>query len=409
MTTSVKFQPIILGSDINVYGMARSFHEAYQLHSIAYAGGDLAPTRFSKIVTVHTIKGFDKDPVFIETMRELAKKHNDPETKYLLVPCGDGYAELLAKHKAELQELFVMTANEFELYESLEDKVSFYQICEKYQLPYPKTLIISKELAESGPVSLPFDFPVALKPANSIEWLAVDFPGRKKAFMINSRAEFDDLMKKIYQAGYTDQMIAQDFIPGDDSNMRVLNAYVDRDHNVRMMCLGHPLLEDPAPGAIGNYLAILPESNTQLYQMIKKFLEEIHYVGFANFDLKYDTRDKTFKLFEINLRQGRSSFYVTLNGLNLAKWLVDDLIEQKPFTETVYGDGDMLWLGLPKHLFKEYAADGPAKTRALKLLDSGKWGTTVFYDQDRSFKRWLLMRYMFYNYNKRFKNYFIKK
>ena len=45
-------------------------------------------------------------------------------------------------------------------------------------------------------------------------------------------------------------MIVQDFIPGDDSNMRVLNVYVDHEHNVRMMCLGHPLLEDPAPGSV---------------------------------------------------------------------------------------------------------------------------------------------------------------
>ena len=36
--------------------------------------------------------------------------------------------------------------------------------------------------------------------------------------------------------------------------MRVLNAYVDQNHQVRMMCLGHPLLEDPSPEAIGNWL-----------------------------------------------------------------------------------------------------------------------------------------------------------
>ena len=63
--------------------------------------------------------------------------------------------------------------------------------------------------------------------------LSVDFEGRKKAFIIEDRAEFDKIVERIYQAGYNYEMIVQDFIPGDDSNMRVLNAYVDKDHNVQ--------------------------------------------------------------------------------------------------------------------------------------------------------------------------------
>jgi D-aspartate ligase len=39
----------------------------------------------------------------------------------------------------------------------------------------------------------------------------------------------------------------------------------------------------------------------------KKLLEEMHYVGFSNFDIKYDQRDGKFKVFEINTRQGEAT------------------------------------------------------------------------------------------------------
>ena len=59
-------------------------------------------------------------------------------------------------------------------------------------------------------------------------------------------------------------MIIQEFIPGDDSFMRVLTCYSGADAKVRLMCLGHVLLEEHSPHGIGNHAVILTEHDEAL-------------------------------------------------------------------------------------------------------------------------------------------------
>ena len=95
MSQTNEFQPILLGSDINVYGMARSFHEEFGITSLALSASGLAPAKYSKIVEVQTHENFDHEETFIQVLRDFASKHKDSKKKYLLVACGDGYACLL--------------------------------------------------------------------------------------------------------------------------------------------------------------------------------------------------------------------------------------------------------------------------------------------------------------------------
>ncbi len=336
------FTPVLLGSDFNVYGMARCLYQIYGKPVKAFAQVGLAPTRYTKVVDLELIPGFSEDPTWINSMKRIKQRYADHTEPVILIGCGDGYAELISKHKAELEDVFVCPYIDYDLIKKLNDKENFYKMCDKYDLPYPKTKIISKQLYESGDtIEQPFGYPVALKPANSVEWLDIHFEGRKKAFIIQDEAEFKDVIAKSYDNGYTSDFILQDFIPGDDSNMRTLNVYVDKNHKVKLMCLGHPLLEDPSPSAIGNYVAIIPEFNQDIYDRVQTFLEEINFTGYANFDIKFDTRDNSYKLFEINLRTGRSSFFVTLNGYKLADWVVQDYVFDSLKTKpTLYANQD---------------------------------------------------------------------
>ena len=54
MATDLSFQPLLFGGDINVYSVARAFHEAYGVKSIAYGKFHTFPCAFSaKIGRAH--------------------------------------------------------------------------------------------------------------------------------------------------------------------------------------------------------------------------------------------------------------------------------------------------------------------------------------------------------------------
>ena len=195
----------------------------------------------------------------------------------------------------------------------------------------------------------------------------------------------EEVLDKVYAAGYPDTMIIQDFIPGDDSYMRVLTNYSDRNGRVTMMCLGHVLLEEHSPHGIGNHAVIITEEDQALELKIKDLLESLHYTGFSNFDIKYDSRDGKYKAFEINCRQGRSNYYVTGAGHNIARLLVEDRIEGKD-KELEITRNRSLWRMVPRKVaFKFTPKKYHQEMKA--LIRAGADSHSLVYEKDASLKR----------------------
>ena len=313
------FVPVLLGSDVNVYGMARSFHEAYGLRSVAVAKGRLGATSNSRIVTVAvTEPRLEEDEVFVDTLIRFAGRY-DRAVPLLLVPCGDNYIKLLARNQDQLRPDYRFAVRDADLLERLSTKETFYEVCTEHGFLFPKTDTCTPETYKG--YRPPFDFPVVIKPSNSVAYWNCRFPHKKKVFVAYSEGEFDAILTAIYGSDYQDHLVIQEFIPGDDSHMRVMNLYRGTDGKVRLAALGQALLEEHSPEGIGSYAAILPITDEDLTRRMIGFLDAIGYVGFANFDMKYDDRDGQYKLFEMNPRQGRSSYFSTAAGGNLARVL----------------------------------------------------------------------------------------
>jgi D-aspartate ligase len=156
---------------------------------------------------------------------------------------------------------------------------------------------------------------------------------------------------------------------------------------------------------IGNYVAIISYGDEAIYETVEQLMAHIDYFGFFNIDMKYDPRDGSYKIFDFNPRQGRSSFFTTLAGYNLAQYVVEDLIEGKRDACT-HATSEVLWVGVPKSIVRRYAREGEAKRRALELMREGRVGTTVFGAHDNNPRRLWSMSKLWMHYYLDFRRWF---
>ncbi|MDI9461984.1 MAG: hypothetical protein ACOX3P_03275 [Saccharofermentanales bacterium] len=383
MNTSRPFLPVILGTDINTYGMARSFHEAYGLRSLALGRSRQYATSDSAILDVDVYPNFDTDPAFRDQIAGIGRELSRRGLPLLLVPCSDTYVELVSKNRELLEPYFLFNCVSEDLRQKLENKQDFYRSCAEHGLPYPATVVVNKESFRT--VELPFDFPVAVKADDSIAYFHLHFADKKKAYQAADRAELMLILETVYEAGYGGDMILQDFIPGGMETMYVLNAYVDQTGQVRMTCTARCALDECLPADIGNYNALLTGDYPAIDAQCKSYLEKINYRGFANFDLKFDHRDGQYKVFELNLRQGRSSFYATAAGNNLAAWLAADLLGEGA-AKYVRNTEEHLWLNVAKKVLLDYAPS-ELKPELKRMLKAKKVSYTLDYARDQSVRR----------------------
>lgn len=338
------FQPLLFGGDINVYSVARAFHEAYGVRSVCYGKFATGPAYGSTIIDYRVCPDNEDAATFRKNVAQVAGEF--PDKTVLVIGCGDSYVKLAAENKDQFPQNCLAATVSGELINTLIHKEKFYALCDQYGIDHPDTFIYRPEMGHD--FTLPFQPPYICKPANGVAYWEHPFPGNEKVFICRDRQHLETVLDKVYASGYPDTMIIQDFIPGDDSYMRVLTNYSDRNGKVKFMCLGHVLLEEHTPHGSGNHAVILNEPCGPFAEKIRAFLEDIGYVGFSNFDIKYDQRDGKFKAFEINCRQGRSNYYVTGAGYNLAKYLVEDVIEHKPCALTVTQNRHLWWVIPPK-------------------------------------------------------------
>ena len=362
----MKVLPILLGGDLNCYGMALAFHEAGLGPSVALGRYPLGVTAYSRYVRrVHDAR-MAHDGGRVELIgKTLAASGAE---RAILVGCTDEYASFLIRRRDAFDGRFLIPSPAEDALRYA-DKAVFAEACRAFRIKTPRTVLLEDGI--ELPDRLPFPYPIVIKPAVSEEYWRHPFEGMRKVFFAEDRKEAEKLCETIRNSGFCGTLLLQERIPADDSDNYVLTVYSDRLARPVAMAYGRVLLEEHTPKGLGNHAAIVTEPPPPVTEKILAFLRDIGYCGFSNFDFLRHPKSGELYLLEMNLRQGRSNHYMTASGINPAGLILSDLLERQNM-ELMTASPDVFWYSTPLSVIYSRVKDSALLARIQGLVLSGR-------------------------------------
>ena len=290
-----EFVPILLGTGVNAYNIARCLHEVHGMRSLALGRVALRETAGTRIISVRAFREFNEPAQIVRRLNEVAAEF--PGRKLLLFATVEFYTNVLIDHRQDLDPRYIVPLVDRELADRLINKTDFYRTCEELGIPHPRTAVLTPNDRGNQGVGegYAFAYPVILKPSNTDIYPRLHFEGKQKVYLLDDAAAVREVAEKIWAAGYDDDLIVQEYIEGGEEVMRVANTYSDRHGRMRFASVGQVVLADHDPSMVGNNNAILSVADAPLAESLRRLVDAVGYVGTANFDVMFDHRDGVSK------------------------------------------------------------------------------------------------------------------
>ncbi len=361
--------PVLLGADLNCYSMARAFYEAYGIRARAFGKQALGATQHSMCLDFTAVPRLGEREVAIRVLRDLAAR--ETARPLLLIPTTDEYALLVMREREHLAPYHIAAPSAAWL--PYFEKTAFYRACHDLGIPYPYTLAYTEmpdaaELARAGEA---LGYPYVLKPADSAAYWRAPFEGMEKVYFPKSADEAGHVLRKIFSAGYRGEVLLQKYLGGGDTAAATLTVYCDRHGRAHPLACARVLLEEHTPRAKGNYAALMTAPLPAVTAALCAFLEAGNYRGFANFDLHRNGKTGEYFVLEMNMRQGRSNWFLTANGHNPARILTEDLIFCRDLAETPC-EREMLYRSVPFSVLVRHVGDRAVLAAARRARREGR-------------------------------------
>ncbi|MFQ6021408.1 MAG: hypothetical protein ACE5NW_01695 [Acidiferrobacterales bacterium] len=219
--------------------------------------------------------------------------------KPILVPTDDHFAQVLARHRVELEEAAIPCVAPSEAVELLVDQQRFCEWGQANDVSCPKAVRVSEAL---GSLALPF----VAKPINksSFEVTARKLPRGQQASdlrfkFIRSAEEWQVYKDEI--CPNLEHILVQEFIEGTTTDMYSIGVYADRQSCIKGLFVGRKLRGYPA--LYGNTkLGQNDRVPNDVLDEVTRIVRELAYTGIAEFEYRREPTTGHFRLIEINPR-----------------------------------------------------------------------------------------------------------
>lgn len=225
--------------------------------------------------------GKDSYPKLLEEM--IRKESIDA-----IIPTGDGNAEYLSMHREELQPLARYEMPCHDDFLKGYDKRKLMDLCAEKGYPHPYTVDLSSMDVGSSPVR-DFPYPAMLKPDCTT--------GGRGMRKIDTYEELVSAYPELREK-YGEYHL-QRFIEPGGRQMKV-QLYVDEAGDLLQSSVIRKRRWYPVEG--GSCSCAVSDEAPEMVEVCHQILKDIHWAGFADFDLIEDPQTKTLLIMEMNPR-----------------------------------------------------------------------------------------------------------
>lgn len=274
----------------------------------------------------------------------------------LMYGSDDGLA-LLHAHRERLQRYFLFLASDREVGSALNAKDSFARIARHRGLPIPREF----EWETVAQV----EQEVLIKPRVKIDWhhsalceRLFDGEGKARVFASGAEAAAHPGVRL-----YQDQLVFQEYIPGDDTCLWSYHGFADESGQVLVSFVGRKVRTYPAGNGESAFIEIAHDPS--LDAVGREVAAKLPLKGVFKMDFKRDPRDGRWLLLEINARYNLWNYLGAANGVNLMRAAYDYLVDGiAPEPRTAARTYRWLALELDFKAFRELRSRGELRTGA---------------------------------------------